>query len=24
VRLAWWPDERHDVSWQQTPPDGLS
>ena len=22
--LAWWSDERHDVSWQQTPPDGLS
>jgi hypothetical protein len=24
VRLARWSDKRHDVSWQQTPPDGLS
>jgi hypothetical protein len=23
MRLAWWSDKRHDVSWQQTPPDGL-
>ena len=23
MRLAWRPGKRHDVSWQQTPPDGL-
>jgi hypothetical protein len=23
VRLAWWPDERHDVSWHQAPSHGF-